>query len=225
MFGISLARISLLTGTSLGGGVGVSPTLDLNFRGQGYSAAMAGYTFNQLIDFTRTSAATYVDASGRIVPTPASRNLLTFTQEFDNAAWTKGDITATTNTATAPDGTLTADGLLETATTTNHYAQQNITTTAAATYTYSAFLKANGRNFAILSLASLATSALYAGASFNLATGVVVNTSAAGTGYSVVSSSITNVGNGWYRCTVTVVAGTTTPTRAFVGLSIKPALS
>ena len=67
-------------------------------------------TFDQLIDFTRTSAATYVDASGRIVQTPASRNLLTFTQEFDNAVWVKNaGVSTTPNTVTAPDGTLTAD--------------------------------------------------------------------------------------------------------------------
>lgn len=94
MFGISLARISLLTGTSLGGGVGVSPTLDLNFRGQGYSAAMTAYTFDQIIDYTRTSAATYVANTGFVTQTPASRNLLTYTQEFDNAAWAKSNANA-----------------------------------------------------------------------------------------------------------------------------------
>ena len=36
---------------------------------------------------------------------------VTYTEEFDNAAWAKSSMTATPNTATAPDGTLTADTL------------------------------------------------------------------------------------------------------------------
>jgi hypothetical protein len=50
---------------------------------------LSSRTFSQLIDFTRTSAATFVNSSGNIASTPQSRNLLTFTQEFDNAAWSK----------------------------------------------------------------------------------------------------------------------------------------
>lgn len=47
-----------------------------------------------------------------IVPKTGRRNLLTFTEQFDNAVWTKGGaITVATNAAVAPDGTTTA-GLL-----------------------------------------------------------------------------------------------------------------
>lgn len=46
-------------------------------------------TFDQLFDFARTSAATFFNAAGQLVLTPASRNLLTFTQQVDNAAWAK----------------------------------------------------------------------------------------------------------------------------------------
>jgi hypothetical protein len=66
-------------------------------------------TFSQLIDFTRTSAATYVDQLGRIVPTPVSLNEYTFTQEFDNVAWSRNSSTLTANNALAPDGSMTAD--------------------------------------------------------------------------------------------------------------------
>jgi hypothetical protein len=54
-------------------------------------------TFDQLIDFTRASAGTFVNSAGNIVSTPASRNLLTFTQQFDNAAWTKSNATVFPN--------------------------------------------------------------------------------------------------------------------------------
>lgn len=58
---------------------------------------MTGFTFSQIIDFTRTSAATFVNSSGNIASTPQSRNLLTFTQQFDNAAWTKTNATVVPN--------------------------------------------------------------------------------------------------------------------------------
>jgi hypothetical protein len=41
----------------------------------------------------------------------ARYNLLTYTEQFDNAAWTKTNVTVTANSTTAPDGTLTADTL------------------------------------------------------------------------------------------------------------------
>jgi hypothetical protein len=64
-------------------------------------------TFDQLIDFTRTTAATYVNSAGLVTLTPPSVNLLTFTQEFDNAVWTKGAVTVFPNqnpaTTTGPE--------------------------------------------------------------------------------------------------------------------------
>jgi len=50
---------------------------------------LVSQTFDQLIDFTRTTAGTFVGSNGLIQNTPASRNLFTFTQQFDNAAWVK----------------------------------------------------------------------------------------------------------------------------------------
>lgn len=76
---------------------------------------MTGYTFNQLFDFTRTTAGTFVGSNGLIQTTPASINVLTFTQDFDNAVWSKIGLgtgsppTVTANAAIAPDGTSTAD--------------------------------------------------------------------------------------------------------------------
>lgn len=95
-------------------------------------------TFDQLIDFTRTSAATYVNSSGNIVSTPASVNLLTFTQEFDNSAWTKTNATITANSTTAPDGTMTADTL--TASGANGTVLQTFTASAVP-YTFSIWLR------------------------------------------------------------------------------------
>lgn len=42
-------------------------------------------------------------------PTTGRLNLLTFTEQFDNAVWSKSGATVTANAAIAPDGTMTAD--------------------------------------------------------------------------------------------------------------------
>lgn len=85
-------RIGL--GVGIGSGNRLPPYVDMQFLYEGFNVAETPYTFNQLISFTRTSAATYVNSAGNIVTTSASKNLLTFTEEFDNATWTKSNATA-----------------------------------------------------------------------------------------------------------------------------------
>jgi hypothetical protein len=127
------------------------------------------------------------------------RNLLTRTEEFDNAAWTKNDVTVTANTLVAPDGTLTADKLVESATTAVHYINVTGTLTGSTTYSISLYAKASERSRIQLAGAAGAWGSS-ATATFDLSAGTVVASSIWS------SASITNVGNGWYRC---VVTGTT----------------
>lgn len=157
---------------------------------------LSSRTFSQLIDFTRTSAATFVNSSGNIASTPQSRNLLTFTNEFANAAWTKTASTVTANSTAAPDGTMTADTLVETAATSGHVVNSSATVTTSA-HVFSVYLKKGSGSTAPnwLQLYTGGVSAQYA--NFNLGTGAVGSVAAGST------ATITSVGNGWYRCTLT----------------------
>ncbi len=159
---------------------------------------MTGYTFNQLFDFTRTTSATFVGSNGLIQTTPASVNLLTYTQDFDNAAWVKSATTAAANTTVAPDGTSTADTLTATATTAAHYTQQNVTVVSGQSYAVSVYAKMGTHRY--IQFAAGADSPVV---NFDLESGVV------GTTTSVTSSSITPVGNGWYRCVMVYTATVT----------------
>jgi hypothetical protein len=167
---------------------------------------MTGYTFSQLFDFTRTTAGTFVGSNGLIQNTPASVNLLTFTQEFDNAAWVKAQTTVTANAAAAPDGTLTADKMLETAVTNVHAVYANFTYIAGTIYAASVYAKAAERSWIYLGADTSAAEAVF----FDLATGTV---GSQGTGY---VGSIQSVGDGWYRCTVIVTQATALPPNYFV---------
>jgi polyisoprenoid-binding protein YceI len=104
---------------------------------------LVSQTFDQLLDFTRTTAATFVGSNGLIQNTPASVNLLTQTQQFDNAAWSKGNGAITANATTAPDGTATADSFVTTAATAATFVQATFTSLAQS-YTASFYVKANG---------------------------------------------------------------------------------
>jgi hypothetical protein len=183
---------------------------------------MTNYTFQQLINFTRTTSGTFVGSNGLIQNTPASRNLLTWTQEFDNAAWTKLNASVTANTTAAPDGTMTADTLSDGTATDNHGVRPtSLALTNSTTYTLSVYAKASTRRYIILNLVATSSATTYSAVSFDLQTGVAVNSAANGTGYNVVSSSIQNVGNGWYRCIATLTIGSVgTALQTYIGTSL-----
>lgn len=125
----------------------------------------------------------------------ARTNLLTYSEQFDNAAWVKNNSTITANAAVSPDGLTTADKLVEAASTASHFVRflGGGVVVAAAPYTMSVWLKASGRNWARIMWNGTSSQAAY----FNLATGVV------GTVGASTTASITDFGNGWYRCSIT----------------------
>jgi hypothetical protein len=130
------------------------------------------------------------------------KNLLGFTQEFDNAAWTKSNATVTANAAIDPQGFMTADKLVESGSgSLAHYIGQGVITTIVGTeYTLSYYAKADERNWIQLSGAS-AQFGSSQWANFDLVNGVVGNK-----GTTQTNETITAVGNGWYRCSITITA-------------------
>jgi hypothetical protein len=145
----------------------------------------------------------------------ARYNLLTYSEEFDNAAWNKTlfPVTVTQNAEVAPNGTATADLMLEQATTANHgcYNATAISpTVTGVSYTYSVYAKTAGRSFLIIDAFTNANAYTW----FDLSTGQV-GTNAAGN-----TASIISVGNGWYRCSVQRAA--TATLNHFIGIYAAP---
>ena len=189
----------------------------------GYKAstiyAQKPLTTDGQLSFTRASTATRVNASGlieavasnvprldylgsscpRLLLEPQRTNLALYSEQFDNAAWTKGALTVSANNATSPDGYVSADKLVENTSNSTHRIFNNSSVTVSSTNptTYSVFLKAAGRTRAFVRDNDIV------GAEFNLSTGVVVATEGTAT------ATITNYGSGWYRCTITRVSSTT----------------
>jgi hypothetical protein len=138
-------------------------------------------------------------------------NLLTYSDDLSNAAWTKTRSSITANTIVAPDGTLTGDKLVEdtTATSSHVLIRSSTSFTSGTVYTISAYVKAAERTSLRL-LFGTGFSAQPA-AFFNISTGVI---SANPSGNSS-SASIAPVGNGWYRVSITATADSTTSSGEF----------
>lgn len=124
-------------------------------------------------------------------------NLLTYSEQFDNAAWTKASATIAANATTAPDGTVSADKLNETAVTDTHYVYQT-PTLSAITYTFSVYVKAAERTFAKI---NCFRGVEYSGF-VNLTTGAITSLSGGAT------LTATSVGNGWWRCNLVFTVAT-----------------
>ena len=126
-------------------------------------------------------------------------NLLTYSAQFDNAAWTKANLSVTADTIVAPDGTLSGEKLVESATTSVHSVTQLVSVTSGTAYTATIYAKASQRSFLIIQPFGNSFVAY-----FNLTTGAVGTVNGSPT-----STSITSVGNGWYRCSITATASST----------------
>lgn len=128
-------------------------------------------------------------------------NLLTWSEQFDNAIWSKNSVSVTANTVIAPDGTTTADKITPDLVSGEHSVTSGIAVSIGTTYTVTVYAKADGYNYLFIRGMGLGGSG---GARFNIATGVVEGVA----NYS--SASITALSNGWYRCTATGTAVATT---------------
>jgi hypothetical protein len=117
---------------------------------------------------------------------PQRTNLVLRSEEF-NLIWSQLNVTITANVTTAPDGTSTADKLVENATNNQHRIDQT-TTSAIGTNTFSVFAKKSERDSIWLRVGT-------SGAYFDLTNGTV-------SGATGVTTSIVNYGNGWYKCSI-----------------------
>jgi len=134
-----------------------------------------------------------------------TNNLVPCSENFfgNSTYWnvtTANNATITANAGIAPDGTPTATSVIPfsgTYTSQPHfYGNEDSTTTG--TYVTSIYIKANGYRYASF---SRGISNVY-GIHVDLLTGTVLGTFSGGTGVTGISYSVTNAGNGWWRCSV-----------------------
>jgi hypothetical protein len=144
------------------------------------------------LTFSRASSATRVQSDGLIEK--VRTNLLTYSNTFSDAAWSKNNLTLTSG-QTDPNGGSTAFLIQSTGVSAPTFGQTN----ASAARTTSIFAKAGTRtNFSILN------GGYNNGAEFNLST-------QSATAFGVGSlAKIESVGSGWFRCSVALSSSTET---------------
>ena len=177
------------------------PSLDLRFADN--KSLVDAVTGAQLVTFTRASSGTFVGSDGLL--RTAVTNLVLRSEEF-GTTWTATRSSVTANTITAPNGTLTADAIIEDTTVTNtHNIGQSISFISGTTYTVSVFAKATtSPRFLQIIFPSVAF-----GATRRPVFDLVNGTALASTD---TTASIENIGDGWYRCITSMVATSTTST-------------
>lgn len=189
----------------------VRPTLNLDF--------VNSKAIDPRITFSRASTATYFDEFGVMQTAPAGvpridydpvtgecrgllveeqrTNLLSYSEEFANVNWVKTELSVSPNSSFAPDGTLTADKLVETAVANGTHLVY-VYTGSAATHAASFYMKAGERSWVNLRIDNTSNY-------FNLSSGEK-GTTAAGN-----IANIEHVGNGWYCCSVVKTMSGTSP--------------
>ncbi len=168
-----------------------NPVLNLNF------ATGSDQFLDSRLSYSRSSTGTAFSAEKHL----SSENLLPYSNDLSNASWTKSNTTASSG-ATGPDGTANASSVLETTANDNHTFYDNFEVVSGVSYTYVAFVKANGRTKVKFQCQAQPTIA-------NVEFDLTAVTSTVLTGSAVSHAIVASGGTGWYRCSVTVVAGGT----------------
>ena len=136
------------------------------------------------------------------------KNLISFSEAFDNAGWTKGNASVVTGAQANPiNGLFNAQKLMENTANAQHLLSQNYVA-GAGIYTYSIYVKAAERDIFGFNRTDIGGFS----ASYNLTTGTVRSISG------FTNAQIIPVGGGWYRvsCMLTLAAGTT------IGFGVQP---
>ena len=190
------------------------PSLDLRFADN--KSLVDATTGQNLVTFTRASSGTFVGSDGVLKtattneprfdhnPTTgeslgllveeARTNLVLRSEEFDNASWTKTRSSVTADAITAPNGTTTADTLIEdSSASATHFISQGVSITSGTNYAFSVFIKraSGSRNANLRWSGGVATGNM----TVDLTTGAVTASAA------LQNPSATAFSNGWWRVT------------------------
>jgi len=188
---------------------GPSPSLDLRFALDKSLTAYRGPTPS----FSRASSGTYFGSDGLLKY--ANVNLLQYSEQFDNAYWAAIASTVTQNTTASPTGSNTADSLFEASGVNYHglFPSSGISVNIGQSYTLSAYVKKGNRKYFAIGYGF--NGGLGSIVQFDLDSATTVYSFANG-GYAVVSSSATDVGNGWIRISAVLTSNTATVYPTFI---------
>ena len=152
------------------------------------------------LSFTRASNGTRVNSAGLVEVVPW--NLFGNSEDGTSGQWGNpvNIASVTLNSTTAPNGTNTGNLVVENSANGNHWFEPSFASINGTPYTISAYFKAKERTQC--ALYGFSDNGVFSQQQviFDLSTGTVVSQSGTQT------NAIENVGNGWYRCSMTITA-------------------
>jgi hypothetical protein len=134
----------------------------------------------------------YTDGTASLLAEPQRTNLITYSEDFSQSFWTKQEILITSNATSSPSGDVNASKIIPTSVSSTHQLSKT-SLISSQICTMSLYAKEEG----LSTFHFLDGDNGFHGSIFNLSDGTFTNQ---GTGL----GSIENMGNGWYRCIVTV---------------------
>lgn len=142
-------------------------------------------------------------------------NLATFSQDISNTVWTKTNLNTTgtppyLDVAVAPDGTTTADKMIDTAVSAIHRTSRTATTTAGVSYNISVYLKAGERRYVQIQGNITGTNQIM---NADLLTGIISSNTFS-------NANLVSVGSGWYRFDYTSTSGGGATSVLFVSMQL-----
>jgi len=147
------------------------------------------------LSFTRASNGTRVNSAGLVEVVPW--NMQTYSEDFTNGKYTLNQASISSNATTAPNGTATADKLVENTANDQHFVYFTAQQTAYNETRISVYAKAGGRTNLLMWESAITNAQCL----FNLSTGVVTSSSSGNAAnLSTTVGQIEDAGNGWYRC-------------------------
>ena len=172
------------------------------------------------LSVTRATTATRVNSQGLVELVPY--NLFTYSEQFDNADWSKSSGTITANSTTAPNGTNTADLFTANGVLGVHDFFQGFT--GGSQTTASIYVKKNTAQYVYISLNYQSSGVNWATGIYNLDALTTATFQSGGVTNQV--ATISDEGNGWRRITLKVdTANTTLFCMYGVSDSMSPTLS
>ena len=183
-------------------------------------------------DFTRASSATTLNrqglietvgsgkpridftdnTDGHLLLEPSRTNVLPYSEEIDNAGWSKNNATITANQIISPDGSQTADKYTHSGSTATNYIFENGFSVSSGTeYTFSVFVKKGTTDFVQLLLSSATFGTLHQ--NFDINNGII------GSSSGNPEPFIEEYPNDWFRIGITDTATTTGIGSALISLA------
>jgi hypothetical protein len=186
---------------------GTSSTIDILAWGYQLNIGSTAKPYFPTTDRLNVPRLTYQNGGGgcpSLLLEKQSTNLLTWSEDFTQTDWMSSNLTISANDAISPDGTQNAEKFTTTSTSIENQVRQgtfSILANVGSSYTTSVYAKKGTANYLRIRNLFVQNGDSFGNAWFNL------NTGAVGTVQSSQTASMQNMGNGWYRCILTGVVG------------------